>query len=90
PPVLIDGGGASSGVEDGVNGILVRNDAAAFATAINGVLANDDLLARLSDHAVKSVRGSGPSVMADRVLEVYEAVLGARDGSGARAYVSVK
>ena len=90
PPVLVDGGGAGAGVESGVNGVLVRNDPAAFAAAISGVLADDDVLARLGDHASRSVRGDGPSVMADKVVSVYETVLRARDDSSAKVYASVK
>ncbi|MHB8635619.1 MAG: glycosyltransferase [Fimbriimonadaceae bacterium] len=90
PPVLVDGGGAGAGVEHGISGLLVRNDPGAFASAINAVLSDDALLARLSTHAARSVRGGGPSATADRVVEVYASVLRAQGGSSAKAYASVQ
>lgn len=90
PPVLIDGGGAGAGVDDGVNGVLCRNDAAALAGSILGVLADDELLAFLGENAMRSVRGVGPSAMADRVLEVYASVLSERQQSDLKAYAPVQ
>jgi 1,2-diacylglycerol 3-alpha-glucosyltransferase len=90
PPVLVDGGGAGAGIESGSNGILVRNDAEELSDAIVNVLSDDDLHARLSDQAARSARGAGPAVMAERVVQVYESVLQARESVAAKSYVTVK
>lgn len=90
PPVVVDGGGASAGVEDGVNGLLSRNDPAALAATICRALSDDGLLARMSDQASRSSRGEGPAVMADRVLAVYDSVLKARRRAATAEYATVQ
>jgi glycosyltransferase involved in cell wall biosynthesis len=90
PPVLVDGGGAGAGVESGVNGILVRNDAEELGSEIVRVLADDDLHARLSDQAMRSARSGSPAVMAERVVQVYESVLAAREMKSIGTYASVQ
>jgi glycosyltransferase involved in cell wall biosynthesis len=90
PPILVDGGGAGAGVESGINGILVRNDAEELGGQILRVLNDDDLHARLSDQAMRSARGGSPAVMAERVVQVYESVLQAREAASVGSYASVR
>jgi glycosyltransferase involved in cell wall biosynthesis len=89
PPLLVDGGGAGAGVENGLNGILVRNHVEEFGAEIVRVLNDDDLYARLSHHAARSARGNGPAVMAERVVQVYDSVLRERESVDTKSYASV-
>lgn len=75
PAVVVQGGGAGAAVEDGVTGLLVRNDASEMATAIGDLLADDRRYADFSAAAARSVRGYTASEMTDRVLDVYREVL---------------
>lgn len=75
PAVVISGGGASEAVENGVNGFIVRNDANSFSERVLAVLLSDDLHARLSLAARRSVREQGVSSMVEQVLGVYRFVL---------------
>ena len=83
------GGGASEGIEDGLNGFAVKNDAAAFADAVLRVLGDEVLYADLSLEAAKSVRGLGVSDMAHKVIAVYREAMGmnqeAMEREGVRA-----
>ena len=76
PAVAVVGGGASDGIAEGVNGLIVRNDAVAFSEAVLSILGNESLAARLSDGAAKASRDRGVGAMTDRVLEVYEEAIG--------------
>jgi glycosyltransferase involved in cell wall biosynthesis len=76
PAVAVAGGGASEAVEDGVNGLLVRQDASEFASSVLRVLHEDQLYARLSAEATTSVRRHGVSEMCEAVLGVYRHVIG--------------
>lgn len=71
PAVAVAGGGASAGIADGVNGFVVKNDVHDFAAAIDRVMRNEALWARLSEGATRSVRQNGVDEMCERVLEVY-------------------
>lgn len=78
PPVIVDGGGASAGVENGLNGVVVRNDAIELGQAIIDVLSDDVRYARLSECAMRLAREGRSSAMAERVTEVYESVIARR------------
>ncbi len=71
PAVVVGGGGAGAGVVTGENGWLVPAEPAAFSEAILRVLGNGQLLAKLSDGAVRLVRQYGSDAMAERVVETY-------------------
>ena len=75
PAVAVAGGGASAGIVEGVNGYTVRNDATAFAERVVSSLADDMLMAKLSEGASQFVRMHGTTEMTDKVLEVYAKVL---------------
>jgi len=75
PAVCVGGGGASASITDGVNGFIVRNEPYGFATTVLNVLDDDEMYARLSEEAAKSVRMHGTEEMCERVVEVYREVL---------------
>ncbi len=75
PAIAVLGGGASSSIIDGVNGYVVRNDAATFAQTTLSVLHNDVLHARLSEQALRSVRNQGVEQMCEDVVGVYRRVI---------------
>lgn len=76
PAVLVNGGGAAAAVRDGVNGLVVRNDAEALAEKLLEVTADPDLYARLSREAHQSVRAFATHDMTEKVLGVYARTLG--------------
>lgn len=75
PAIVVQGGGASEAVHDGVNGFTVRNEPAAFAEAVLGVLADDGLYATLSEGARKTARSFSVPATTDRIVEVYDRAL---------------
>lgn len=77
PAVAVAGGGASAGIVEGENGFTVRHDAGEFAERVVSLLADDVLMAKLSEGATQFVREHGTGEMTDRVLEVYRKVLAA-------------
>jgi 1,2-diacylglycerol 3-alpha-glucosyltransferase len=80
PAIAVIGGGASAGIEEGVNGFVVKNDAATFAETVLQVLGDETLHTRLSDGASRSVRAHGTGEMADRMVQIYREVLAAKAG----------
>lgn len=78
PAVAAVGGGASAGIEHGVNGFAVRNDPDDFARAVLRVFADESLHSSMSAAALRSVRGRSLDEMAERILEVYQGALRAR------------
>ena len=79
PAVAIAGGGASSGIEPGVNGEVVRNDPDDFARAVLRIFADETRHASLSAAALRSVRGHGLDEMAEEVIEIYQGAIRARN-----------
>lgn len=75
PAVAVTGGGASEGIEEGVNGYVVKNDAHTFAEQVLQVTSDETALAMLSDGALKASRLAGTDSMCDRVVEVYREVI---------------
>lgn len=71
PCVVVNEGGAPESVRDGVDGLLVRNEAQAFAQAVIRLLKDDVLRQQMSRNALRSPRLT-PGEMAERVLEVYQ------------------
>jgi len=74
PCVVVNEGGAPESVRDGVDGLLVPNEAEAFAQAVVRLLKDDALRRWMSQNALCSPRLT-PGEMAERVLEVYRRVL---------------
>ena len=69
--VAIAGGGASAGIQPGVNGLVVRNDPDDFAKGVLRMLADDAMHSSMSAAASRSVRAYGVEDMAEAVVEVY-------------------
>ena len=76
PAVAIAGGGASEGIEEGVNGLIVRNDASEFSSAVIRVMNNEALASRLTEGAARASRDRSVGAMADRVVQVYHEAIG--------------
>lgn len=75
PAIAVQGGGAGASIVDGENGFLVRNDAVDLAHRITEVLDSDQLLAKLSQGASRTSRGTTTEHMALNVLDVYAMAL---------------
>lgn len=79
PAVAVDSGGAAAEVVHHENGILVRSDDNQFAQAVTSVLTDEQLLLRLGEAARRSARKNSPEAMMQRVLDVYDAAIHARN-----------
>jgi len=77
PAVAVAGGGAAEAISDGENGLVSRPDQGALADAITRVLQNEELKSHLSMNALRTAREHGPERSVDRILEVYQRVMGA-------------
>lgn len=75
PAIAVAGGGASSGIQKGVNGFIVKNDAKHFADGVLKVMSDASLHEALSQGASNSVRRYSTRQMAEDVLGVYDQVL---------------
>lgn len=86
PAVAVIGGGASESIVEGENGYIVRNDPQVFAQTVLGLMRNENLYARLSECAARSVRSRGTSEMCEQVLQVYRMVIEQRREADVRSY----
>jgi len=73
PCVVVNEGGAPESVRDGVDGILVPNNAEAFAQAVIRLLQDESLRQQMGQNALRAPRRT-PREMAQQVLEVYRRV----------------
>lgn len=78
PAVVVGGGGASSTMEDGINGFIVREDAREFSQAVERLIQTEGLYARMSEAAGKSMREQSVPAMAEHVVEVYRKAIHGR------------
>jgi 1,2-diacylglycerol 3-alpha-glucosyltransferase len=83
PAVVVGAGGVGDAVSDGVNGLVVRNDAAPFANAALRLLNDDGAYTKMSEAALRSVRSQGIGEMANSVVSVYRQTI-ERDREEAR------
>jgi len=74
PCVVVNEGGAPESVRDGADGILVPNNAEAFAQAVIRLLWDETLRQQMGQSALHSPRWT-PRAMAQRVLDVYQRVV---------------
>jgi phosphatidylinositol alpha-mannosyltransferase len=73
-------------LEDGAAGVLVRRgDAAALGSALADLLGDPDRRARLTAKGAEVAAGYDWSVVAQRILAVYETVVGAAAGAAVTA-----
>ncbi len=89
PCVAISGGGASLSIDDGEDGLVVRNEAEAFAHAVLGILGADERYACLSEGAMRSAREQGSGKMVERIVEIYHQAISDRAGVG-RSHASLR
>ncbi len=75
PAVVVGAGGVGDAVTHGVNGYVVKNDPKPFGAAILSTLHNDTLYAKLSEGALREVRGQGIGEMASAIVNVYESAI---------------
>jgi len=71
PCVAVNEGGAPESVRDGVDGLLVPNDAQAFAQAVIQLLRDEALRKQMEQNALHAPRWT-PAETAERVLHVYQ------------------
>ena len=72
PALVVQGGGAGSSVQNGVNGYLRANDPHLFSKTILDVLDHDSLYLSLSVAAKKTSRHYTVEEMARKVLSIYK------------------
>ncbi len=75
PAIAVAGGGASAGIQNGINGFIVKNDAKHFAETVLQVMENESLYETLSHGARVTVRGYSTHRTVEGVLGVYNQVL---------------
>ena len=75
PCVVVHEGGAPESVRDGVDGLLVANEARAFSQAVVRLLKDNHLRRRMSENALLAPRLT-PGEMAEKILGVYQRVQG--------------
>lgn len=76
PAVVVQGGGASAAIDDGVNGFIARNDAQHLAELVANLLDDDGLYLQVSTKARQMARELSVEATTDQVLDVYRDVLG--------------
>jgi 1,2-diacylglycerol 3-alpha-glucosyltransferase len=81
PAVAVLGGGASEGIEEGLNGYTVKNDPHTFAEEVLRVIADEELLGQLSEGASRSTRSLGTEAMCHKVVDVYRQAIAAHNNS---------
>jgi len=77
PAVAVLGGGAPETIEHGVDGMVVADDAQEFARAVEEILRNPALRAKMSENALRSPARISPEEYVFRIERTYEEVLGA-------------
>ena len=89
PSIAVAGGGASAGIENGVNGFIVKNEPRQFAAQVLSVIRDERLYSQLAQGASISVRQYTTQHMAEAVLGVYDQVLQRPIGYSLREPVEV-
>ena len=72
PSVVVQGGGASSAIDNGVNGIIIGNDAVQMADAVLNLLEDEACYVAISQEATRSSRVYSARDMTESVLKVYD------------------
>ncbi|MEP0766654.1 MAG: glycosyltransferase family 4 protein [Fimbriimonadia bacterium] len=78
PAVAVRGGGAPETIEHGVDGMVVADDAQEFAQAVEEILRDPVLRAKMSENALRSPARISPDEYVGRIERLYEEVLGER------------
>ena len=77
PVVAIRASGIEEVVTDGVSGLLVPEDGDAFAAAVDQIMADEDLGAKLATGGREAASAFGATVVAERLLRAYRRARGA-------------
>jgi glycosyltransferase involved in cell wall biosynthesis len=75
PVVAVRAAGVDEAVRDGVSGLLVPEDPAAFAAAIRQVLTDPDLAVKLRGGAREHARSFAAPALAGRMVRAYRRAL---------------
>ena len=75
PVVAVRSAGVDEAIRDGVSGLLVAEDPAAFAAAVRQVLTDPDLATKLRDGAREHARGFAVPALVDRMVRTYRRAL---------------
>lgn len=82
PVVASRVGGLTYTVQDGVTGLLVpERNPQALAAALQRILKQDDLRWQLQANSIRAAQGFGWPIIADRVLDLYDAVIQGRQAA---------
>jgi len=85
PCVVVNEGGAPETVTDGVDGLLAPDDPRIFADAINRILGDPELRARMGAAGIRSAATRTPEVMASQVISIYEDAIKQVKANGPRS-----
>lgn len=77
PSVVVQGGGASAALKDGVTGFIVKNDPTAIADRVMDLFEDERLYAEISEAAAREAREFTVQAMTDRTIEVYHRAMAA-------------
>jgi 1,2-diacylglycerol 3-alpha-glucosyltransferase len=72
PCVVVDEGGAPETVENGVDGYLTIDDPGVFAAAVNRILDDPGLKARMGEAGIANAAKRTPQRMASKIIKIYE------------------
>jgi glycosyltransferase involved in cell wall biosynthesis len=76
PVVAVRASGIEEAVTDGVSGLLVLEDAEAFAAAVDQILADSDLGAKLAIGGREAASAFGSTALAERLVTAYQRARG--------------
>lgn len=84
PVVASRVGGLTYTVQDGVTGLLVtERDPQALAHALQRILKQDKLRWQLQSNSIRAAQAFGWPIIADRIVELFDAVIHERQAAGA-------
>jgi glycosyltransferase involved in cell wall biosynthesis len=85
PCVVVNEGGAPETVTDGVDGFLAPDDPAQFANAINRILEDPALRAKMGDAGIINAVNRTPERMAEKVIAIYQDAIDQVKAKGPRS-----
>jgi glycosyltransferase involved in cell wall biosynthesis len=81
PVVAVRASGVEEAMVDGVTGLLVPEDAEAFAAAVIEVLGDPDLAAKLAGGGREAALGVGAVPLGERLVALYRSLQAGRTGT---------
>jgi glycosyltransferase involved in cell wall biosynthesis len=85
PCVVVNEGGAPETVTDGVDGILAPDDPKIFAAAINKILGDPELRAKMGAAGIAGAVNRTPEVMVSKIISIYEDAIKQVKANGPRS-----